>query len=149
VVGAALGLRLRDDARRAIRLAHHLSPDAKAHLAAYEDVVLAVIERDHVLDLAERSSPVNGRRAGIIGFPAGLQQHDAEALVRRYRVAHQLAIARLEHMQRQARLRKEDEIRQRKQRKQELPLGPRGHGYFFFPLGMTANGRSATTLPPQ
>ena len=57
------------------------------------------------------------------GDPNG--QDDPDPLIGLENVAHHLAIARLEDVQRQARVRKEDEVRQRKERQQKLAFGKR------------------------
>src|SRR5205807_10140069 len=97
--------------------------DAEADVAADEDVEAAVFERDGLFDRPHRAAGVERRRAVVILLPPRTEEHDPEALVAFHGVLDELAVARLEDVQREARVRKEDEVRERKERQEKLARG--------------------------
>jgi len=64
-------------------------------------------------------------------------------------IAHELAIARLEHVQGESCLREEDQVREGEEREKKLAVGQGLRHDAFLALPKISNCLSAATLPPQ
>ena len=88
--------------------------DAEPESRLEEDVVTAVGERRNADNLAQTSDAVDIGIAIVILFPIALEQRHSDQTLVADRVAHHLAVARLEDMQGKLELRKKHYIGKRK-----------------------------------
>ena len=107
--GNGFGERL--DLRDAIRAAAILVRHAELFDPAQHDVVAAVVERLGMRDDAGTANRVDRRPALVVSLVARPQQHHADNPIAAQRVAHHLAISRLEDVQRQKHVWKQDNVR--------------------------------------
>ena len=92
-------LSLPDDPCDSIRGRRHFLENAKSILSMKEQVVTTVLERQRLLDQADRTAGVHGGTSVVVGFPARPQQHDSDPLIGLQDIGDHLAITRLEDVE--------------------------------------------------